>query len=48
MIGEVLLSILYIHYENDRDFMEQFLENVGRANGLLDMIDETMRQFDKR
>ena len=48
MIGEVLLSILYIHYENDRDFMEQFLENAGRANGLLDMIDETMRQFDKR
>ena len=45
MIGEGLLNVLYVHYNNDQDFMEQFHENVQKADAFLDMIEGTLRQF---
>ena len=45
MIGEGLLNVLYVHYNNDQDFMEQFHENVQKADAFLDMSEGTLRQF---
>lgn len=45
MIGEGLLNVLYVHYNNDQDFLEQFQENVEKASAFLDMIEGTLRQF---
>lgn len=48
MIGTAFLNFLYVHYDMNRDFMEQFHENAMVANRFLDTIDETVRQFDNK
>ena len=45
MVGEGLLNVLYAHYSNDLDFMEQFQQNSRKAHEFLDMIEGTLRQF---
>ena len=38
-----LLETLYIHYDMEKEFMEQFCENVQKANEMLDGVDALVK-----
>ena len=48
MVNDGLFASLYVHYDNNQDFMEQFHENARKANAFLDTIEETLRQFGRQ
>ena len=45
MVFGSLFGILYLHYDDQRTFMEQFEENVHVANGFVEVVGHTIREY---
>jgi len=45
MVFGSLFGILYLHYDDQRTFMEQFEENVHVANGFVEVVAHTIREY---